>query len=203
MDANIEHAPSIVVVSGPNGAGKSTTAEALLEGTLAVDEFVNADVIARGLSGFAPQGSAMAAGRILLARIRELAEQRVSFAFETTLASRSFAPWLRSLLSSGYRVHVLYIWLPSPELAMLRVRGRVQAGGHFVPEETIRRRYSRGMSNFFELYRPLATSWHVYDNASPVGACLIARGRAGVADEVIDASLWREIEARGRVRDAR
>ncbi len=203
MDTSIEPFPNIVVVAGPNGAGKSTTAEALLHGTLAVAEFVNADVIARGLSGFAPEGAAVRAGRILLARIRELAEQRVSFAFETTLASRSFVPWLRLLLSSDYRVHVLYIWLPSPELAVLRVRERVQAGGHAVPEETIRRRYSRGISNFFRLYKPLATSWHVYDNATPVGARLIARGSAGVADEVIDASLWREIEARGRVRDAR
>jgi predicted ABC-type ATPase len=96
MNQDMERSPSLVIVGGPNGAGKSTTAEALLKGVLAVDEFVNADVIARGLSGFAPEGSAISAGRIMLARIRELAEHRVSFAFETTLSSRSFAPWLRA-----------------------------------------------------------------------------------------------------------
>ena len=191
------HSPSIVVVGGPNGTGKSTTAESILSGTLSVDEFVNADVIARGLSGFAPEGSAVAAGRILLARIRELAEQRATFAFETTLASRSVAPWLRGLGKTGYRVHLVYLWLPSPDLAVLRVRQRVRAGGHDLPEETIRRRYARSLRNFFELYRPLANSWHLYDNASPTGARLVARGRPGVADEVIDATLWQEIRARG------
>jgi len=202
MDTDIEHAPSIVVVSGPNGAGKSTTAEALLKGTLAVEEFVNADVIARGLSGFAPEGSAVRAGRILLARIRELAELRTSFAFETTLASKSFGSWLRGLRNTGYLVHILYLWLPSPDLAVLRVRRRVLAGGHDVPEETVRRRYARSLGNFLELYRPLANSWHVYDNASSAGTRLIARGRAGLADEVVDASLWREIQARGQARHA-
>lgn len=189
--------PSLVVVGGPNGAGKSTTAEALLNGTLSVEEFVNADVIARGLSGFAPEGTAVAAGRILLARIRELAGQRATFAFETTLASRSFAPWLRGLVQHGYRVHVIYLWLPSPDLAVLRVGQRVRAGGHGLPEETIRRRYTRGLRNLFEIYRPLATSWHVYDNALPSGARLVARGRSGGADEVVDATLWQEIRARG------
>jgi predicted ABC-type ATPase len=195
MDTRIEHSPSIVVVSGPNGAGKSTTAEALLKGTLSVDEFVNADVIARGLSGFAPEGSAVRAGRILLARIRELAERRASFAFETTLASRSFEPWLRGLRASGYLVHVVYLWLPSPDLAVLRVRRRVLTGGHDVPEETMRRRYERSLGNFLGLYRPLAASWRVYDNATIRGPRLVARGRGQEVDEIREEELWRKIQA--------
>jgi len=112
--------PSVVILAGPNGAGKSTAAPELLQEELAVSEFVNADVIARGLSAFDPDRAAMAAGRVMLARLNELARQRESFAFETTLASRSFAPWLRDLRASGYAVHLLFLWLSSPELAVAR-----------------------------------------------------------------------------------
>ena len=101
--------PSLVILAGPNGAGKSTVAPALLHGALGVDEFVNADVIARGLSAFDPESAVIAAGRVMLARLRELAAQRVDFAFETTLASRSFAPWLRDLRRSGYTVHLFFL----------------------------------------------------------------------------------------------
>ena len=131
--------PSVVIVAGPNGAGKSTVAPALLQGALAVDEFVNADAIASGLSAFDPAGAAIAAGRVMLARLHELAEQRVSFAFETTLASRTFAPWLRELKASGYGIQVLFLWLPSAEFALDRVADRVRGGGHNVPAGTVRR----------------------------------------------------------------
>jgi predicted ABC-type ATPase len=127
------HRPSVVILAGPNGAGKSTVAPALLHGALAVNEFVNADVIASGLSAFDPESAAIAAGRVMLSRIRELASQRVNFAFETTLASRSFAPWLRQLATSGYAVHLVYLWLPSADFAVERVAERVRAGGHNVP----------------------------------------------------------------------
>ena len=113
-----EPKPSVVILAGPNGAGKSTAAPELLQGELSVREFVNADVIARGLSAFDPDGAAIAAGRVMLARLDELAHQRQSFAFETTLASRSFAPWLRDLRASGYAVHLFFLWLSSPELAV-------------------------------------------------------------------------------------
>src|SRR5207245_5581410 len=121
--------PSIVILAGPNGAGKSTVAPALLRGALAVNEFVNADVIASGLSAFDPDSAAIAAGRVMLARIRELASQRVNFAFETTLASRSFAPWLRQLVTSGYSAHLVFLWLPSADFAVDRVAERVRTGG--------------------------------------------------------------------------
>jgi predicted ABC-type ATPase len=123
-----EPRPSVVILAGPNGAGKSTAAPALLQGALAVNEFVNADVIARGLSAFDPDAAALAAGRVMLTRLRELAAQRTSFAFETTLASRTFAPWLRDLAASGYDVHLFFLWLSSADLAIARVADRVRNG---------------------------------------------------------------------------
>jgi len=181
------------MVGGPNGAGKSTAAPALLREALAVSEFVNADLIARGLSGFDPGGSAMSAGRVMLARLKELASRKRDFAFETTMASRSFAPWLRGLMVEGYLLHLVFLWLSSPEMAVARVSARVRDGGHDVPEETIRRRYSRGIRNFLHLYRPMATTWRVYDNSSVQGPRLVARGRAGSEEEVLLEDQWQRI----------
>jgi predicted ABC-type ATPase len=135
-----ESSPNVVVLAGPNGAGKSTSAPSILRDALGVDEFVNADVIARGLSGFEPERAAMAAGRIMLSPLRELARQRRSFAFETTLASRSFVPWLADLIRTGYQFHLVFFWLPHPDMAVARVAARVSEGGHDVPKVTIRRR---------------------------------------------------------------
>ncbi len=185
--------PKVIVLAGPNGAGKSTCAARLLRGALGVDEFVNADVIAQGLSGFAPQRVALAAGRIMLGRLRELAASRVSFGFETTLASRSFAPWIEELKQSGYLVHLVFLFLPSADMAVARVAERVRRGGHDVPDETIRRRYARGLRNFFKLYQPLADEWQVLDNSKRGKRRLVAAGRATSTDVIRDASAWNTI----------
>ena len=124
-------------------AGKSTSAPSLLRGTLGVAEFVDADTIARGLAGFDPDRAAIPAGRVMLARLRELAGQQVSFAFESTLASRTLAPWLGELVGHGYRFHLIFLWLPSADFAVDRVADRVRLGGHDVPEATVRRRYPK------------------------------------------------------------
>ena len=186
--------PSVVVLAGPNGSGKSTTAPALLSGTLGVTEFVNADVIAQGLSAFNPLAQALEAGRIMHARVRELAAQRVSFAFETTLASKSLAPWLAELTRNGYDFHLLFLWLPSAEAAVARVVQRVRAGGHDVPEEIIRRRYGAGLRNFFRLYQPLATKWRMHDNSVNQRPRLIAMGSHERTSVVLDHELWRRIQ---------
>lgn len=202
--------PQIVMLAGPNGAGKSTCAPELLRGTLGVTEFVNADTIAQGLSAFDSQSVALYAGRIMLRRLQELAQQRTSFAFETTLASRTFAPWLTELIASGYRFHLVFLWLPSADFAVDRVADRVRMGGHDVPEPTIRRRYESGLRNFFTLYRPIVTSWRMYDNSQLPTMRLIASGRlpayrsGAPADEagvdqvtrVENQSLWQELVAR-------
>jgi len=176
--------PSVVVLAGPNGAGKSTAAPHLLREGFGVDEFVNADEIARGLSGFSPDQPAFAAGRIMLQRINELTDARCSFAFETTLASRMFAPLLARLGASGYATHLLFLLLPTADAAVERVRTRVEEGGHAVPDEIVRRRYTRGLRSLFRLYLPVVDEWVVYDNAGPDPA-IIARSGGLVAQPAI------------------
>lgn len=184
--------PDVIILAGPNGAGKSTASEKLLQESCHVTEFVNADVIARGLSAFHPEGVAMAAGRIMLTRLRELATERKSFAFETTLASRTFAPWLKELVATGYTLKVFFFWLPSAEMAVRRVAQRFSTGGHSVPEDAIRRRYERGLDNLFESYLPMAEEWFVYDS-SLRQATEIARGGPGMQCVIFDPEKWQQL----------
>ena len=188
--------PSVIVLAGPNGAGKTTAAAEILPASLHVGQFVNADVIAQGLSGFLPESAAIEAGRIMLSRLHDLARRRESFAFETTLASRSFAPWIEQLLMEGFIFHLFYLWLPSPEMAIARVAKRVQMGGHFVDDETVRRRYTRGIQNFFRLYRSMATTWALYNNAAVPGQKLIASGAARIVLDCQQPSVWEELEGK-------
>jgi predicted ABC-type ATPase len=130
----------------------------------------------------------------MLRRLRQLADEGKDFAFETTLASRSFAPWIARLRKEReYRFHLTYLWLPDRELAVNRVRERVRAGGHTVPPDDIRRRYDRGLSNFFALYMPIADSWAMYDNSSPP-AKLVATKEHGRDVEYGDQKLWQAIQ---------
>lgn len=183
-------APSVVVIGGPNGAGKTTISRDYIGETLGIAEFVNADVIAQGLSGFEPEGAALQAGRLMLMRLRELAAERATFAFETTMASRSFAPWIAGLIGSGYEFEAAFVWVRSPALAIQRVRARAARGGHFVPPETVRRRYRRGIANFVKLYMPIATRWKVYDNSGESGPVLVAHRAAGKPVLVIEPRAW-------------
>jgi len=186
--------PEIIVIAGPNGAGKSTLAPALLRDTLHVLEYVNADTIAEGLSAFAPEDASFDAGRVMLGRLRELAAEKKSFAFETTLASRFYAGWLKELKEvSGYRVSVVFLWLRDVEFAIARVAARVKLGGHSIPEDTIRRRFDRGAKNFFELYLPVADSWRFF-NAGTTPAAEIARYTRKNGDTIFDLELWNEIK---------
>jgi predicted ABC-type ATPase len=185
--------PHIIIISGPNGAGKSTTAPALLHGTLGVTEFVNADVIAQGLSAFNPERAAFHAGRVMLERLHQLAEERENFAFETTLASRTFALWIEELKCVGYAFHLFFLWLPAPEFAVARVAERVKMGGHNVPEDTIKRRYQAGLKNFFNLYRPLADSWYFYDNSQGTRPLLLASEEKQAGTFVNNKVIWDKI----------
>jgi len=182
-------APQVIVLAGPNGAGKSTSAPTLIAETLGITEFVNADVIAQGLSAFRRDSVAREAGRIMLTRLDELGRRRADFAFETTLASRTFAPRIAALRRAGYQFHPIFLWLPSADLAVLRVRRRVSEGGHDVPEETIRRRYKAGLTNFFRLYLPLADSWAMY-NVSTEPKSIIAEDHGAVGPTVFDRGAW-------------
>jgi predicted ABC-type ATPase len=184
----------LVVIAGPNGAGKSTIASKLLPDQFGIREFVNADVIAQGLSAFDPDAVAIAAGRVMLHRLQDLAAARADFAFETTLASRSFAPWTAQLKRDGYAFELVFVWLSDPDLAINRVRKRVAAGGHAIPDDTVRRRFERSLRNFFELYRPLADRWSVYDNSGRDQPRVIARGAAVDPPEILDTEYWRRLE---------
>ena len=190
--------PNIVVLAGPNGAGKSTTGPALLRDTLGITEFVNADTIAQGLSAFDPEGAAIEAGRVMLRRIHQLARERADFAFETTLASRTFASWLAVLRTKAYRVHLIFLWLPSADLAVDRVADRVRMGGHSVPQDVVRRRYRAGLRNFFELYQPLTDSWRVYDNSQVNGPRPVAIGSGTQTTHVADETTWQHIQQESR-----
>jgi predicted ABC-type ATPase len=181
----------VCVLAGPNGAGKTTVSRALVRDELAIHTFVNADAIAQGLSGFSPDAAAVAAGRLMLQRIRALAATDVDFAFETTLASRSLAPRLMRLRRNGRELLLVFVWLPSPELAIERVRGRAASGGHDVPIATIRRRFARGIENFHRLYRPLVDRWWRYDNGL-AQARLAARGE-GATVEVLLPATWQQV----------
>jgi predicted ABC-type ATPase len=130
----------------------------------------------------------------MLDRLTELAQQRADFAFETTMASRSFVPRLTSMAAAGYRIAVIFVWLNSPELAIRRVSGRVKRGGHFVPLDVIRRRYERGISNFVNLYRPLADAWRVYDNSDYRKPRLVAHSVRGEFQRVFDRRAFDRIE---------
>ncbi|MEO0965183.1 MAG: zeta toxin family protein [Planctomycetota bacterium] len=181
--------PRIVVLAGPNGAGKTTAARFILRDALAIDTFVNADTIAAGLAGFAPETVALEAGRLMLERLHALADRRQSFAFETTLASRSYAPWLRRLKTDGYRISLIFLALPSPDTAIARVAQRVRQGGHHAPDRTVRRRFTAGIRNFFEQYQPLADEWTVYDNADDTRH-RVATGHDETVDEIADPTAW-------------
>lgn len=170
--------PELYVIGGANGSGKTTVSLSLLP-NLGVLEYINADAIAAGLSPFSPESMAMQAGRLMLQRLEAVSNAGTDFAFETTLAARTFAPFLQRCKARDYTVSLLYFWLRSPALAVERVARRVASGGHSIPEDVIHRRYERGRRNFVELYLPLCDRWIVYDNSEDSPSAVAQRGEDG------------------------
>jgi predicted ABC-type ATPase len=187
----------VIMIGGPNGAGKTTAAPDLLPSTLGVIEFVNADEIARGLSPFDPDTQAIAAGRLMLDRVRALIEAGHSFAFETTCAGRGHIRYLEACRAAGYQFTLVFLWLPSPEMAIARVARRVRRGGHRIPEDVVRRRYVAGIRNMRHLYLPLSDIAFIYENSDEAGV-LIAERRPGVPLVIHDPKRWRRIEETAR-----
>jgi predicted ABC-type ATPase len=185
--------PHLIIIAGANGSGKSTTAPALLQNDVPINNFVNADVIAQGLCAFQPEKVAIQAGRLMLDRIHRLAEEKATFAFETTLASRTFAPWIVKLKKEGYQFHLTFFWLKTEELALSRVQERIKMGGHAVPEATIRRRYHAGLKNFFNLYKPITDSWQLYDNSNTKQCGLIASEVRGDTQIIKERAIWEQL----------
>ena len=185
--------PNLYIIAGPNGAGKTTASFNLLPDVLHCTNFVNADEIARGLSPFAPETVAIQAGRIMLQRIEELLPQRVDFAIETTLATRSYVQLVRRAQALGYKVHLIFFFLENEEQAIQRVAQRVSNGGHNIPEEDIRRRFKRGIYNLNHLYMPICDSVLVYNNVK-TPTQLVARKENQVDKvEIIDNEMWNQL----------
>lgn len=182
----------IVVIGGPNGAGKTTAAPGLLANYPDIREFVNADEIARGISPLNPEGSAIAAGRLLIERIHQLARTGASFAFETTCAGKGHSRLLQSCRAAGYSITLIFLWLPSAQHALARVKGRVARGGHGVADEIVVRRYRTGLRNLLDLYLPLADIGLIYDNSTPSRE-LIAE-IAPAANIIHDQTRWASIQ---------
>ena len=161
--------PRCIVIAGPNGAGKTTFAREYLPGIARVVHFVNADLIAGGLSPLKPELAAIAAARMVLREIDRLASERADFAFETTLSGRTYQRRMGAWKRAGYRIEIVYLRLDSVDLALRRIEARVRQGGHDVPRRDVLRRFNRGWENFVRIYQPVAESWAVYDNsgASP------------------------------------
>lgn len=181
--------PNVYIIAGCNGAGKTTASFTILPEILKVREFVNADSIAAGLSPFNVESVAFEAGRIMLQRIQQLMEEKEDFAFETTLATRSYVSLIKTARKIGYETNLLYFWLASPEFAKQRVASRVSEGGHNIPTEVIERRYYRGIANFFNLYLPIVNNWIVIDNMDTVPN-IIAKGSEAEEKMVINSELW-------------
>lgn len=188
--------PNLYIIAGPNGAGKTTASYTLLPEMLNCINFVNADEIARGLSPFSPGTVDVQAARIMIQRIDELLGEKADFAIETTLATRSYVQLVHRAQSAGYKVHLLFFCLESPEQAIQRVAQRVKEGGHNVPADVIRRRFQLGISNLVNLFIPICDSVHVWNNTKGE-AQLIAKQTAETEGlEVIDKHMWNQLMQR-------
>ncbi len=184
--------PNLYIIAGCNGAGKTTASYTVLPEMLNCKEFVNADEIAKGLSPFQPETVSFEAGRIMLQRIRDLIRIGDDFAFETTLSTRSYLPFLKEAKQKGFSIVLFFFWLESIELAKARVKARVLGGGHSIPEDVIERRYFRGLKNLSE-FIPLADRWIVADNSNNI-VSIIADGKSNVDIAVHYPELWAKIK---------
>lgn len=180
----MSHTGNVYVVAGPNGAGKTTFAREFLPNYAKCPNFVNADLIAQGLSPFAPRAAAIKAGKLVINGIAEYSSARVDFGFETTLSGRTHLRLFRDLEKKGYKVHLFFLWVPAPELSLRRIKNRVSAGGHDVPEADVLRRFNRSILNFFRVYAAEASTWMLFDNSdsSPVLAARRKNGEIIVED---------------------
>lgn len=185
--------PNLYIISGCNGAGKTTASFTILPEMLDCHEFINADEIARGLSPLNPEKAAIEAGRLMLAKIDKFIFSKKDFAFETTLATKSYVNTVRRAKQDGYHIVLIFFWLDSVELAIERVKNRVSDGGHNIPKPVIIRRYYSGLTNLFELYIPICDYWMIFDN-SVAPSILIAEGYLNGEIGIMDSDTYEKIK---------
>ncbi|HKF48513.1 MAG TPA: AAA family ATPase [Terracidiphilus sp.] len=183
----------VFIIGGPNGAGKTTASRLLIPSSFGHAVFLNADEIAREISPNNPESAALAAGRVLIERMRKLVGSEASFALETTCAGKTYIPMLKSCNAGGWRISLFYFWLPSPEDSIARVAQRVREGGHSIPDAVIYRRFRIGLANMRNLYLPLADTAAIYDNSCNPRV-LIAEKESGGRLRVVDSGRWSRIE---------
>lgn len=184
----------LFIIAGPNGAGKTTASYTILPEVLKCNEFVNADEIAKGLSPFNPESVSIQAGRLMLERINQMIKEGKSFAFETTLATRSYVGFIERAKKKGYFVSLIFLYLPSAEQAVERVAMRVKEGGHNIAPDVIVRRYKRGLENLVKLYMPVCDAWTIYDNSQNSNATCIAQKLFGEDIKIYDAEKFKTID---------
>lgn len=185
---------NLYIIAGCNGAGKTTASYTVLPEMLGCREFVNADEIARGLSPFNPEGAAIQAGRLMIERVLQLMKDGQDFAFETTLATRSYIKLIKQAQSVGYFVTLLFFSLPTPEQAVQRVARRVSQGGHNIPLDVIYRRYEAGLKNFFQLYMPVVDFWALYDNNTCPTLRIASGWKKGERMEISEVERFKELK---------
>jgi predicted ABC-type ATPase len=187
--------PHLYVIAGPNGAGKTTFAMKFLPQYVECLEFINADLIASGLSPFAPNRASIQAGRIMLEQIHSLGNRGVNFGFETTLSRKTHLKLFRDLKRMGYHIHLFFLWVNSIDIALKRIDKRVRNGGHKVPEPIVRRRFEKSLLNFFILYKPVVESWAIFDNSQETPK-MIAFEESGIL-EIVDSDLFYRLSKQG------
>lgn len=186
--------PTLYLIAGPNGAGKTTFASRFLPEESGELEFVNVDLIARGLSPFAPDAAAGAAGRIALTRVGRLIKERKTFAWETTLSGRTTRSWVLKAKAAGYFIKLVFIWIQSLEESIDRIRRRVREGGHDVPVRDVRRRFLKTLANFFNDFCPLADAWKLFDNSDEALRLVAVRknGRSVFRDRALFTAICKQ-----------
>ncbi len=187
--------PHVYIIGGPNGSGKTTFANEYFEGARPPVKFLNADVIASAISPRRPELKAIQAGKLLLEQVEEYSDQKIDFAFESTLAGTNYVARIKQMKTAGYAVHLFFLWIPDVKLSIERVKNRVLLGGHDIPEDVIKRRFHKGLANFFNVYSKVTDEWVLFDNSEQKPRA-IAKQTDGIlsCEGLKYAQLWKKYE---------
>lgn len=186
--------PNLYIIAGPNGAGKTTFATEFLPNYAVCRNFINADLIAKGVAPFSPESMAFRAGRLMLEEIELHVNRHEDFGFETTLSGRSYLRLIREIKKHGFSVHFFFLFIPTVDLALTRIRARVLEGGHDIPGHVVRRRFHRSIQNFLAYYRVLGDSWTLFDNSS-ASPTVVAFDKQGQS-RILNPELYSEVTSR-------